>query len=129
MLRFLRYAFFLVGASVLLWLSTENRDVPLALLLGAVCSLLVGVRIAIRMGSSRFSPITLAGTGGLVGLLTPALAVMLMTLKIGLHSHPAPDFTLFQVIEVLERTPFFVVGGLLAGLGMGWFWRFWGISS
>lgn len=123
MLRLLRIAFILLGAFILLWLSTENRDVRLTLSLGVVFCLLVGLRAAIRMGVSRISPLALAGIGGLIGLFTPLLAVILMILKIGLHSHQTPDFTLFQVIEVLARAPFFMLGGFLAGLGVGWFWR------
>lgn len=122
MLRVLRFAFLLLGALVLLWLSTESRDVRLTLLFGSVFSLLAGLRIAFRLGLSRFSPIVLAGIGSLVGLLAPVLAALLMILKIGLHSHPTPDFTLSQVMGVLGRAPYFIVGGLLVGWSIGWFW-------
>lgn len=122
MLRLLRFAFLLLGALVLLWLSTESRDVRLTLLFGSVFSLLAGLRIAFRLGLSRFSPITLAGIGSLVGLLTPVLTALLMLLKVGLHSHPTPDFTLSQVMGVLERAPYFIASGLLVGWSIGWFW-------
>lgn len=122
MLRLLRFAFLLLGALVLLWLSTESRDVRLTLLFGSVFSLLAGLRIAFRLGLSRFSPITLAGIGSLVGLLTPVLTALLMLLKVGLHSHPTPDFTLSQVMGVFERAPYFIAGGLLVGWSIGWFW-------
>ncbi len=123
MLRLLRSAFFLVGASVLLWLSSENQDARLALLFGALLSILLALRVTVRADLTCLSPLITAGIGGLVGLSTPLLAALLMLLKIGLHSHPTPDFSLSQVIDVLERAPFFLAGGLLLGLGIGWFWR------
>lgn len=123
MMRLLRSAFFLVGVSVLLWLSSENQDTRLVLLFGVLLSILLALRVMVRADLSRLAPLITAGIGGFVGLSTPLLAALLMLLKIGLHSHPTPDFSLSQVIEVLWRIPFFLAGGLLLGLGIGWFWR------
>jgi hypothetical protein len=51
------------------------------------------------------------------------VAIFLMALKSGIHGHGTPDFTVAQMQEILLRTPFFAISGLLVGLGSG-FWRF-----
>jgi hypothetical protein len=56
------------------------------------------------------------------GALAPALSAALMVVKISLHSHATPDFSLEEVMGLLWRAPVWAGAGLLAGLGLG-LWR------
>jgi hypothetical protein len=55
--------------------------------------------------------------GFLAGLAVAPLGVGLMLFKTGLHGHSTPDFSPLQAAEVLQRTPYFGLSGLLLGLG------------
>jgi hypothetical protein len=115
----LRIALILVGVALLIWLTFENHSVLLVLIFAAICSVLFTLQLILWVGLDRFSVYVWVIVGGLSGLAVPLLAVLFMLLKNGLHSHIAPDFTLAQVVSVLQRAPFFVMGGSLLGLGIG----------
>lgn len=117
--RLLRIAFILVGIAIFIWLSFENRSMLLVLIFSSLSSVLIAILLIHRVGIDRLSLYLWVMAGGVCGLAAPLLAVLLMLLKNGLHSHLAPDFSLAQVISVLQRAPFFVLGGMLVGLGMG----------
>lgn len=59
------------------------------------------------------------GVLGFIGGMTVApLAVVLMTIKVSLHSHPIPDFNAADVRAVLGRIPAWCLAGMLAGVGV-----------
>lgn len=118
-LRSLRSALVLVGVALLVWLTLENHSELLVLFFAAICSVLFTLQLILRVGLDRFSMYVWVIVGGLSGLVVPLLAVLFMLLKNGLHSHIAPDFTLAQLVSVLQRAPFFMLGGSLIGLGIG----------
>jgi hypothetical protein len=115
----LRIALILVGVALLIWLTFENHSELLVLIFAAICSVLFTLKLILWVGLDRFSVYAWVIGGGLSGLAVPLLAALFMFLKNGLHSHIAPDFTLAQVVSVLQRAPFFVIGGSLLGLGIG----------
>jgi ethanolamine transporter EutH len=57
-------------------------------------------------------------TGLLAGLAVTPLAIFLMALKGGIHSHPSADFTAQQVLQVIYTTPVWILAGSLIGLGI-----------
>lgn len=103
------------------WIALEGS-------LGGVLLLAVGVSgVALghglqQMRGRAFSP---AGWVAFVGFLGLALAVgstvlvlLLMALKTGLHAH-GPEFSRGEIGWVLAQFPWWVAGGVVAGLGMG----------
>jgi hypothetical protein len=50
--------------------------------------------------------------------VTP-LAVVLMLMKLSLHTHPYPDLLPVDLTAVLGRTPVWALAGLAVGLGAG----------
>jgi hypothetical protein len=60
--------------------------------------------------------------GAAAGIATAPMVILLMIIKSGLHGHDVPDFTFTQIISILWRAPFWMVGGALVGLGVG-LWR------
>jgi len=50
------------------------------------------------------------------------LAFLLITLKIGLHGHGTPDFTVDQIRTLFNLVPYLSISGLLIGFGCG-IWR------
>ncbi len=115
-----RYAAIIIAFFLLFWLPIEDLDVRWVVLFAAAACTLAAARIFIALESSSNHRRLLAYPllGMLAGLLAPPLAVFLMAFKGGLHGHPTPDFTSGQVISVLQRTPFWTIGGFLIGLGL-----------
>lgn len=116
--RLLRIAVILLGAVVLFWLSIEDQNEGWALLLALFLSFLIAIVLYLRLGDGRLGFFLIPVLGALSGLLVPVLAVLLMVVKIGLHGHGEPDFSIAQVSEVLQRIPIWIVAGLLIGVGV-----------
>jgi archaellum biogenesis protein FlaJ (TadC family) len=130
-----RIVLLVVGIAWLIWLSIEDLSERWVLLFSVTICVLMAIRFIIyysaqlpknekRYSQSKdqqsnkqflFYPIV----GSLTGLAVTPVALFLMALKTGLHSHLAPEFTSSQVIIVLARTPIWIIGGLLIGVGMG----------
>jgi hypothetical protein len=117
--RNLRLVFILAGVSIIVWLTIENHSELLVLVFATIFSTLFAVQIVHRAGFARISIYLWVVIGGLTGLAIPLMVILLMLLKNGLHSNLVPDFTLAQVVSLLQRAPYFLAGGLLIGLGMG----------
>lgn len=112
--RILRLAVISLGSVVLIWLSLEDRDERRAILLAALLSALGAVAAGVRFRRKMRAPwIIVLGAG--FGLLVPLVAVSLMVVKTGLHSHSTPDFTLAQVTAVLQLIPIWTGVGCLVG--------------
>lgn len=120
-MRTLRIAAILLGILILIWLSLEGRDVRQALLLASFLSLLGASAAWIRL-QNMLRGYWLPFVGALFGLLVPLLAAFLMVLKTGMHAHSVPDFTLVQVMAVLQLIPVWIAAGVFLGLAAAW-WR------
>jgi hypothetical protein len=124
----------IVGIAWLIWLSIEDLSERWVLLFSVTICVLLAVRFLIYYSAQRsknedkypqnreqrsarrflFYPLV----GALTGLAVTPVAIFLMALKTGLHGHFAPEFTSAQVFIVLIRTPIWIVGGLLIGVGV-----------
>lgn len=129
-----RVLFLIVGIIWIIWLSIEDSSERGVLLFSVTFSVLLALRFVITNSAQStngdlkyplpevqqstkkfmFYPIV----GAVTGLAVTPIAIFMMALKTGLHSHLAPDFTSAQVTTVLIRTPIWIIGGLLIGVGM-----------
>ncbi len=112
--RILRLGGILLGVVAMLWLSFEGRDERQAILLAALLSSLGAIATGLRFGG-RLRGYWYLLLGAAFGTLVPLLAVLLMVVKIGLHGHSVPDFTLAQISAVLRLIPVWGGVGLLVG--------------
>jgi hypothetical protein len=97
------------------WIGAEDvglgRVIPLAALMGAG----LGLTLIQRGARGQAWPI-IAGT--LSGTSVPLIAVVLMLVKVSLHTHPNPDFVLTDFLGALSLTPAWALAGLLAGASL-----------
>jgi hypothetical protein len=56
--------------------------------------------------------------GSLFGLGSALLTVILMILKTGLHAH-GPEFSALEINWIVQQIPWWTLGGMLGGLGLG----------
>lgn len=113
-----RLTWLLFGALWFLWLGFEERSTLPAFVLASVLGLVLYVE-----GWSRWSLGSQGGDRGLrkaalglaVGAAIAPLAGLFMLMKVSLHTHQQPDFTLEQVLQTLARTPAWAAAGLLVG--------------
>ena len=121
--RPLRIAVLVTGIGILIWLPFEDRNENLALVFSLLICSLAGAFFLHRIWSNDAPPMwayPLLAT--LCGLVLPFVAVLLMAVKTGLHSHAAPDYTIADLLSVLMRTPVWAGVGFLFGLSVG-FWQ------
>ena len=122
--RGLRVAVILTGLGLLFWLPFEDQNERPALFFALLLCALAGAFLLHRLGSLGVVPLwAYPLLGMLCGLALSPLAVLLLALKSGLHSHAAPDYTIVDLVSVLEKTPVWAGVGLLFGLSVG----LWGL--
>jgi hypothetical protein len=111
-----------LGAAVLIWLSLEeNKILPAILLATGLCSW-AAVNLLRESGtSSRQLIFRSAAVGLLAGLLVSPVAISLIIIKGGLHTHPQPDFSPDQIQAVFSRMIYFTVSGFLLGMASALF--------
>ena len=117
--RWMRLLALALGIALLLWLPREDVSEQSVTLFAALISAWLALRylLSVRPGEIHYLLRHLLA-GALAGLAVTPLAVFLMALKTGLHSHSTPDFTYERMQVVLYRTPIWVLVGLLIGLGV-----------
>lgn len=118
-----RIAVLAIGIGILIWLPFEDRNENPALFFSLLLCSLAGAFILHRIWSNTAPPIwayPLLGT--LCGAALPLVAVLLMAVKTGLHSHAAPDYSIADLRSVLMRIPVWAGVGFLLGLSAG-FWQ------
>lgn len=123
-LRALRLLWFVTGVIWFVWLGYEDRNLTLVSILAALLAVLVGFTVWGRMAKGkcdqgRSSLACVVFVGVISGAVTSPLAASLMVFKVGLHSHPSPDFSTSQIQAVLGRTPVWTLVGALLGLALG----------
>lgn len=118
--RRLRLIAILLGIIMLLWLPLEDLGERWVLLLSLAFCVWGAARILVQISDiGRLRARHYILLGAVAGLIVPLLGVALMIFKNGLHGHPRPDFTPAQMGEMLLLIPYWLLGGLLIGAGLG----------
>lgn len=116
--RWLRWLALILAIALLSWLPVEDISVRNATLFAASISSWFALRLLLPIHpGERYFYLRHLLIGSLAGMALTPLALLLMTLKTGLHSHSAPDFYVEQLLSLLYQTPIWVMVGLLIGLG------------
>jgi hypothetical protein len=112
-----------LGLGILIWLTIEEQsELFVVAASGAVCAWIAS-RLLLTLPHSDRQLILRHGLVGLgTGLLVAPIAILLMAIKSGIHSHNIPEFSVAQMQSVLLRIPYFIVSGFLIALGFG-LWR------
>ena len=136
-LRLWRFVAVGMGILWLLWLPIEDTSERSVIIFAlAICGLLTA-RVLISPFASKFSLqranddqiqpslirsyLFYALLGSLAGVGITLVSILLMVFKTGLHGHGTPDYSLEQMIAVVQLTPIWVLGGVLISLGIA-FW-------
>ena len=104
----------------LFWISIEDSSTAAPLLFALALTTLGAV--IFLSGSTKPFQTTLPNyilTGIVAGIAITPLTLFLMAFKTGLHGHQAPEFNNQQILSIIYRTPIWLIGGLLVGLGSG----------
>lgn len=118
--NWLRLSGLVLGVIILLWLTIEDRNELVVLLLSALICIWVGTWLLVRIdftGKYIFWKHVIIGGG--MGLLLEGVALILMALKTGIHGHGIPDFSVDQMRAVVSLSPYFLLGGILVGSSAG----------
>ncbi len=117
-----RLSWLLFGGLWFLWLGLEDRStLPVFVLASALGGALYleGWSRWVRKAHGGRRGLRAAALGLAVGAGIGPLAALFILLKVSLHTHERPDFTLSQVLDTLRRTPAWAVAGLLVGSALG----------
>lgn len=122
-----RLAWGVAGLLSFLWIGYEDRGTAaVRLVAGSIC-LAAGLQLLARWRSDP--PATQLGwllrtsaSGLAVGAAAGPVAALLMLIKLSLHTHPIPDFSPEQVLQVLRSTPQLAGEGAALGLALGGLW-------
>lgn len=119
----LRLSAVVLGLALLLWIPFEDVNLNFILFFALAISSWWGVRLLLNVSHDP-KRILLRHllVGLLAGLAVTPLAIVLMAFKTGVHGHGIPDFNAAQIEAALWRTPIWVGGGVLIGLGSA-LWR------
>jgi hypothetical protein len=115
----IRISALILGIALILWLPIEDVNVNQVLFFAnAVCAWWAA---RFLLNISPQNPTFLwrhVLIGLLAGLAVSPVAVFLVAFKSGLHGHGIPDFSSAQILDVLARSPVWIVAGSLLGLGV-----------
>lgn len=102
------------------WLRLEDTDEKYVLAYAAAVNAWLATRYIARQSPAvRRSILRHVLVGSLAGLAIIPVTVSLMALKTGLHGHGTPDFTIEQILSVMNRWYIWGSAGLLLGLLSG----------
>lgn len=117
-----RAAWAAVGLGWFFWLGFEDSSAGTVVLLAGLVCLAAGITLIARKRALDFSTVQHAGAlravlaAGLLGAAVGPVAALLMVVKTGLHGHIPPDFSLQDVLNMLQRIPVWAMAGGLLGL-------------
>lgn len=116
--RRLKLGALLLGIVILIWIPIEESNEAGVLVLSGLLSAWVGIWLLQGTHKTKLRTIIKYSiVGGGAGLLMGMVAILLMAIKTGIHGHGTPDYTPEQILEIISRIPFFVLGGVLIGVG------------
>jgi hypothetical protein len=113
--RFERALFLLALALALAWLTVEENSRLGAAVFGVPWAVTIAGRIRFPRAGPALGVILRSMVGGVC--LGP-LAVVLMLLKVALHSHVSPDYQLEDLVAMLAWTPIGAGLGGMVGAGV-----------
>lgn len=134
-----RTAWLVAGTIWFVWLGVEDRGPGGPLLVAGSGAMAAGLSLLRRWRAVGKASRTLAVrlpkgmpiderivwlwqaalTGLAAGAAAAPLGALLMLVKISLHAHPVPDFTLADILAGLQATPAWTLAGLCAGGALG----------
>lgn len=119
----MRLAAIILGLAFLLWLPFEDVALKTVFTFALAISSWWGARLLVSVPlDPKRSLVRHLLVGLLTGLAVTPIALGLMAFKTGIHGHGAADFTTTQIGAVIRRTPVWIGGGALIGLGSA-LWR------
>lgn len=118
----LRWAAISLGVAMIIWLPIEDVNLN-AVVSFSVLILVWGASNFLIGKDSELNVRIFGWTGVLIGVAVGPLAVLLILIKGGLHSHGFLDFSLGQITRLLYTIPLWGIGGLFVGLFMGLMYR------
>lgn len=118
-----KIAWAVAGLVWFFWIGYEDRGLVAVLIVSAVIAVPVGIeaydRLRVKLGVSfRQSALRGALTGTLSGALVGIIAILISLMKVSLHQHVIPDFSIGDILTLLNRIPVWSIGGLLIGLSL-----------
>ena len=119
-----RFSAILAGMVLLFWLSIEDQSELPALLMSTLVAVLVAILYMVV--GRRYTSLSVRAyllVGMIAGLAVPLVALALMTLKIGIHGHGVPDYSVQQYIHVVYTIPGWILGGALIAGGAALYQR------
>jgi hypothetical protein len=119
-----RFAWAFAVPAWFVWLAYEDRDLSTLMGLSAVICVAFALTGVARWRGRRLTDrrrwlLESMGFGLLTGALVAPVAVILMLVKISLHSHGMPDFSSADIGAVVNRTPIWAMAGVLSGEALG----------
>ena len=125
----LRTLWALAGLIWFVWLGFEDRGVQAVVIVAAGIALPLGFqlfatwqRLPVHTQAAWMLRSVLSGVSA--GILVIPIAIVLALIKISLHQHDVPDFSGMDLQNLLPRTPFWLLAGLLFGAAGGvWGWH------
>ena len=133
-LRLLRFVALGMGILWLLWLPVEDTSERSVIIFALTICGLLAARVLISPFASKFSLqsnsadqkhssvirsyLFYALLGSLAGVGVTLVSLLLMVFKTGLHGHATPDYSLEQMIAVIQLTPIWILGCVLTSLGV-----------
>lgn len=113
--QYLRMASIFLGLILLLWLPFEDTSVFLAIAFTVAITGLITIYYLNKYRKAAnhwwFYPLI----GLLAGMAITPLALLLMSIKSGIHGHGFPDYTPMQVVLILQLTPVWILAGFMIG--------------
>lgn len=121
--RLILIATALDAVAILFWAGLEDTNITPVVALGAITAALVfGHALLARSRSGPFKAsewfVWMILGGACAGMGAALCAILLMAIKVSLHSHDYPDFSPSAVIGIFTRAPQWGLAGLLIGLGL-----------
>jgi hypothetical protein len=106
------------------WLAYEDRSLGTVIGLSAVICIAFALSAVSRWRGGKAAErrrwlLESMGIGLLTGALVAPVAVLLILIKISLHSHGTPDFTTSDIAQVMNRLPVWSLAGTLCGEALG----------
>jgi hypothetical protein len=121
---FRRGAWAVAGIVWIFWLGYEDRNLISLIVVAALVAFALGVEGLNRWTESRPTVgliwlIRSIIVGALTGAAVGPIAVLLALIKISLHSHPTPDFSVDDIRELVRNSLPWIATGSLFGAAVG----------
>jgi hypothetical protein len=119
----LRYLTIGIGIAFLFWLPFEDTSEGIATIFAVSISTIIAIQYLNSRPVYHLNIIIHTLTGFLAGFIVTPLFLSLIAFKTGLHNHNFSDYSIDQIINIIQLSPYLIVSGALIGLGSG-IWRY-----